>query len=259
MSPTIARQMIGAEILKLRRNRGVMAFALVLSVGVLVILYGVTVVQHASNPHKYGPAGGIDGFKHGVTSLALFFGMLAAILLGSEAGTADLSSGVFRDLVATGRSRLALFAVRAPAAILVTLAFSAAGFALAVIAAFVFPGGSPTPTLTMILQSAGWIVVANTLLVGFAVGVGSLTGSRAMTLTAVIGWQVVATSVLLNISSLGSARDGLLTAALGQLTPFAGEIQGGVRMSTAVAVAVLFAWALVPITVGAWRTRTVDA
>ncbi len=259
MSPTIAGRMITAEILKLRRNRGVMAFALVLSVGVLVLLFCVTAVQHASNPHRYGPAGGVDGFKHAVTSLALFFGMLAAILIGSEAGTADLSSGVFRDLVATGRSRLALFAVRAPAAILVTLAFSAAGFALALIASFVFAGAAPTPTLTLILQSAGWIVVANVLLVGFAVGVGSLTGSRAMTLTAVIGWQVVATSLLLNIGSLGSARDGLLTAALAHLSPFSGDVAGGVTMTTAVAVAVLCGWALVPSAVGAWRTRTRDA
>jgi ABC-type transport system involved in multi-copper enzyme maturation permease subunit len=258
MSPAIVWQMITAEILKLRRNRSVMAFALVLSVGVLVLLFGVTAIQHASNPRRYGPAGGADGFKHAVTSLALFFGMLAAILIGSEAGTADLSSGVFRDLVATGRSRLALFAVRAPAAILITLAFSAAGFALSLIASFVFAGGAPTPSLTMILQSAGWIVVANALLVGFAVGVGSLTGSRAMTLTAVIGWQVVATSLLLNIGSLGSVRDGLLTAALQHLSPFPGD-RGGVTMTTAVAVAVLCGWAMVPSAIGAWRTRTRDA
>jgi hypothetical protein len=259
MSPPIAWQMLNAEILKLRRNRGVMAFALVLSVGVLVLVFGVTSIQHASNPHKYGPAGGIDGFKHGVESLAVFFGMLAAILLGSEAGTADLSSGVFRDLVATGRSRLALFAVRAPAAILLTLAFSAAGFALTLIASFVFAGGAPTPSLNLILQSAAWVVLANALIVGFAVGVGSLTGSRAVTLTAVIGWQVVATNILLTIGSLGSARDGLLSAALQHFSPFPDDGRGGVTMATAIGVVVLCAWAVIPSAVGAWRTTTRDA
>ena len=49
--------------------------------------------------------------------MALFFGPLAAILIGVEAGTADSSAGVFRDLVVTGRSRLALFASRVPAAL----------------------------------------------------------------------------------------------------------------------------------------------
>ena len=49
--------------------------------------------------------------------LALFFGPLAAILIGVEAGTGDASAGVFRDLVVTGRSRLALFASRVPAAL----------------------------------------------------------------------------------------------------------------------------------------------
>ena len=40
-----------------------------------------------------------------------------------------------------------------------------------------FSDGRPTPTVTVILESAGWIAAANALLVAFAVGVGSLTGS----------------------------------------------------------------------------------
>lgn len=43
-----------------------------------------------------------------------------------------MASGVFRDLVATGRSRLSLFLVRAPAAIIVTLAFTGAAFLITV-------------------------------------------------------------------------------------------------------------------------------
>jgi hypothetical protein len=40
---------------------------------------------------------------------------VTAILIGTTAGAADVGSGVFRDLVATGRSRTALFAARIPA------------------------------------------------------------------------------------------------------------------------------------------------
>jgi hypothetical protein len=36
------------------------------------------------------------------------FGPLAAILIGAEAGAGDVAVGVFRDLVATGRSWLVL-------------------------------------------------------------------------------------------------------------------------------------------------------
>ena len=56
-----------------------------------------------------------------------------------------------------------------------------------------FADGSATPGLGLILQGAGWIALANIAVVTFAVGVGSLSGSRAVTLTAVIGWQAIAT------------------------------------------------------------------
>ena len=50
MNATLARRMIGAEVLKLRRSRGVMAFALLLTVGVVVLAFGFTAIQHASAP-----------------------------------------------------------------------------------------------------------------------------------------------------------------------------------------------------------------
>ena len=106
MTPVVARQMFGAEILKLRRNRAVMGLAFVLSIGVVLLFFGYSAIEHASNPAMNGPAGGVDRFERAVRALALIFGALTAALIGTEAGTADLSSGVFRDLVATGRSRL---------------------------------------------------------------------------------------------------------------------------------------------------------
>ncbi len=254
---TVARQMFSAEVLKLRQNRGLMAFAFLLTSGLAAVWFGYDAIRHATNPSVYGPAGGVLAFQHAVRALGLYFGALAAILVGTEAGTADLSSGVFRDLVTTGRSRLALFAFRAPAAIAVTLVFTVAAFLLSLGAAFVFAGGLATPGVSMILQSFGWMVLANTVLALLAVGVGSLTGSRGLTLTAIIGWQAILTEMLLNATSLGAARDGLLSASLGQLAPMDAGIP--FSMSTGVAIAVIAGWTVVPAAVGAWRTRTQDA
>lgn len=257
MTLITTRQMLGAEILKLRRSRGILGFAFVLSVVIVMIYFGYNAIEHASNPAVNGPAGGVFRFQRAVRVLGLFFGGLVAVLIGSEAGTADMASGVFRDLVATGRSRLALFFVRAPAAIVVTAVFNGAAFLITLAATFLFADGQPTPGLSLILQSAGWILLANAALTAFAVGVGSLTGSRAVTLTAVIGWQTVATQLLLNVTSLGGARDGLLTAALSQIAPF--DFTSGVTMATGVAVVVVTAWLVVPAALGAWRTSTRDA
>ena len=57
------------------------------------------------------------------------FGFIVAATLGATAGTSDLTDGVFRHLVITGRSRLALYLARIPAGLsiilpLVTLAFT---------------------------------------------------------------------------------------------------------------------------------------
>ena len=138
---TVARQMIGAEILKLRRNRGVMALALLLTVGVIVLMFGCRDPARVERPPER--AGRRLGASPGVRVLGVFFGMLAAVLIGVEAGTADLSSGVFRDLVATGRSRLALFLVRVPAAVIVTFAVNLTAFAVALVLSFALSGGPP--------------------------------------------------------------------------------------------------------------------
>jgi ABC-type transport system involved in multi-copper enzyme maturation permease subunit len=258
MTLTTTRRMVAAEILKLRRNRSLMAFVLLLTSGVIVLVFGYKAIQHATDPSHYGPAGGLDSFSNAAAALGVWFGALAAILIGGEAGTADLNSGVFRDLVATGRSRLALFAVRAPAAIVVTLAFSAVAFALAILATFVFAGSNPTPDLSLIVRTGGWIALANVAVTTLAVGVGSLTGSRAVTLTAVIGWQTVASQLLLNVTALGSARDGLLTASLDRIAPVAAA-RTPLSMTLSTAAIVVGVWCVAALTVGAWRTATMDA
>jgi len=254
---TVARQMVSAEVLKLRRNRGLMAMTGLLTVGVTILYFGYLVIRHAGNPAMYGPGGGVETFERAVRMLGLYFGALAAILVGTEAGTADVSTGVFRDLVATGRSRLALFGSRTPAAIAVALTFTVTAFALSVGAAFVFAGGQPTPSAALILQSLAWVLLANAVMAALAVGVGSLTGSRGLTLTAVIGWVTIVTQILLNATSLGSVRDGLLSASLSQIAPIPSNIP--FVIGTGAAIAVIAGWALVPTAVGAWRTRTRDA
>jgi hypothetical protein len=120
-----------------------------------------------------------------------------------------------------------------------------------------FAAGGPTPSLSLVLQGAGWVVLANVVLVAVAVSVGAFTSSRAITLTAIIGLQAVVTSLLVNVSSLGSVRDVLITPALGQLVPIGGGV--GVTMATGVAVAVLAGWALIPTAIAAWRVNTRDA
>jgi hypothetical protein len=257
--------MIAADILKLRRHRPTMAAAAALSAGITALYLAVVLARHN------GQLPGAQTLADGTALMGLYFGSFAAILIGTEAGTIDLAAGVFRDLAATGCSRTVLFLTRIPAAVTVALAFTLSGFLITVAATFAFRGTSPAPGATLIAESAGWVVLATTVVTALAVGIGSLTGSRSITLTAIIGWQTLATGLLYLATFLGAARDLVLLIALSRLLP--GQAIGTrahpgssntltnykLAMPAVTAVLVILAWLVIPAVAGAWRTRTRDA
>lgn len=251
------REMIAVDLLKLRKKRSVAGWALVLTVGISVVFYAYLVIAHATDPRHHGPAGGLRHFSNAVSTLGLDFGTIAAILIGVEAGAAETADGTFRELVATGRSRIMLFATRIPAAVIVTLAVVASGLAIATAVTFLFAGGDPTPSAWLVVQAVGWVLLANSVVCIVAVGLGALTGSRPAALISLIAWQTIATRLVLNTPSLGGARKAVLDAALTQLKP--GPHGRDVTMSALLAVVVIALWAATATTFGAWRTRTRDA
>ena len=60
--------MINAELLKLRKRRGLFWLSLVLVAGGVVVVNAFLIAYHASDPAKYGPAGGVVGMTHSETS-----------------------------------------------------------------------------------------------------------------------------------------------------------------------------------------------
>jgi ABC-type transport system involved in multi-copper enzyme maturation permease subunit len=259
----LAARMFGADFLKLRKKRGILIWALVLVLGPVLVFFAVTAIQHASNPQRYGPAGGVSNFHDGLRVIALLFGPLAALLIGVEAGTGDASAGVFRDLVVTGRSRVALFASRVPAALAMCFAMMGAAYALLLLGTFVFAGGLPTPDGSLILNGLGFMLLSTGMLCAVAVGFAALTTSKPGAIIALIAWQIVASPVLANIESLGSARKGLLSQAVAHYSPIhlpeSGRHGVTVTMSGGVAFIVLVAWLAVFLALGAWRTSRMDA
>jgi ABC-type transport system involved in multi-copper enzyme maturation permease subunit len=260
VNATIAAQMTAADLLKLRKRRGTVAWALLVALLPVVLFFTVKAIQHSSNPGRYGPAGGIEGFRHGLMIVGLLFGPLAAILIGVEAGASDSSAGLFRDLVATGRSRLALFATRLPAALAVCWTVITLAFALVVLGTFVFAGGLPTPSGALLGEAFGFTLLGTGAICAVAVGFASLTNSKASSITALVGWTLIASPLIASISSLGVVRNGLLEQAILHFRPL-GDLQGHggiVSISTATALVVLACWLAVFLALGAWRTRTMD-
>ncbi|HWD11089.1 MAG TPA: hypothetical protein VG366_04540 [Solirubrobacteraceae bacterium] len=267
MSATLAARMVGADFLKLRKKRGTLVWALVLILAPLLVFFVVRAAQHSSSPAANGPAGGVGGYTDALRVLAAFFGPLAAIMIGTDGGAGDLAAGVFRDLVVTGRSRLALFGARVPAAVGLCWLVVVAGYALTLIGTYALASGTATPDGALVLNGLLFTLLSTGLVCVVAVGFSSLTGSRPAALTVLIGWQLVASRILENISSLGGSRKLILSQAIAHFSPVNLGDGGGhgprggvtVTMSTATAVVVALGWLAVFLALGAWRTRTMDA
>ena len=119
--------LITTKNLEIRRRRGLMITMVVLIVVPTVLFYGLRLLFHAVDPHTYTLAGS-PGMFSGATNLMDEFGFIAAAALGAAAGTTDLSDGMFRHLVITGPSRLALYLARIPAGLAILVPLVALAF-----------------------------------------------------------------------------------------------------------------------------------
>ena len=113
-------RLIRAELLKLTRRRGLMITAAALTAAAVI----------ASDLVR---TDALPGACYA----------LMAILLGVCAGTADVTAGVFSGLVTTGRSPVALFLAAVPAGLALSVAFTLAGYVVAVAGPALLAGHPP--------------------------------------------------------------------------------------------------------------------
>lgn len=135
--------LIATKLLELRKRRGLMTTLVLLIIGPPVLVLGLRLLFHAVDPRSNGPAGTPEVFSQ-LDNLLAEFGFIAAAVLGAAAGTTDLTEGVFRGLVVTGRSRLALYLARVPAGLAILIPVVAAAFAaICLVTSY---EGTPQPT-----------------------------------------------------------------------------------------------------------------
>jgi ABC-type transport system involved in multi-copper enzyme maturation permease subunit len=253
-------RLIQADLLKLRKRRGLVATVAAMTIGAALVLYGVLVSLHAANPAHHGPAGGVTNLGHGVFILGAL-GTVAAILVGASAGADDLNSGVFRELVVTGRSRWSLFWARIPGGLAFLLPFVAVAYAIAAGATVAFPGSLAAPSTGLLVESGIFLLGEVAFSFVLALGLSSLLGSRAQTIGILLAFRLALTPLLLSIKFLGTSREAIPGAAFDRISPHAildsGRPQVG--MSLAAAIAVIVLWTGIALAIGGWRTATRDA
>jgi len=121
--------LIATKHLEIRKRRGLIITIAVMIVAPTVLIYGVRLLFHVVDPHSYGLAGN-PGIFNQLCNLMAEFGFIAAAALGAAVGTTDLTDGMFRHLVITGRSRLALYLARIPAGLVITVPLVALAFSM---------------------------------------------------------------------------------------------------------------------------------
>jgi len=138
--------LVATKNLELRKRRGLMIVVAALIAGIPLLVLGFRLLLHLINAKAYGPPGSPSGFVT-LSDLMAEFGFIVAAALGAGAATTDLSEGVFRHLVATGRSRIALYLARIPAGLSIVLPLVAVAFAiLCLVTSFTGTSGTSQPT-----------------------------------------------------------------------------------------------------------------
>jgi ABC-2 family transporter protein len=244
-------RLIRAEVLKLRRRRGMLALVTALTLGVVALAFTVTTIQHASNPATHGPAGGLTNYENAIRVL-LVLAIVAGAIVGSTAGAQDIESGVFRDLAATGRSRLALFGARVTGAWSIIVPVAAIAATAAGVGAVALAGSAAAPGASALVAGTAGVLAAGLVSSAVAVGLCALVGSRGPVIAIMLAFSLALANVLQGISFLGDAREAIPNVALDRIA----HHPGPVHVTLAAAIAVLAAWVAAAFAAGAWRTKT---
>ena len=127
-SPIPTPGMITTRFMELAKRRGLTITLMLVTIGIPTLFVVIRLILHAAAPKTYGPAGGYDLYTAMVSGVLYVFGFIVAATLGATAGSSDLTDGMFRHLVVTGRSRLALYLARIPAGLAIIVPLVATGF-----------------------------------------------------------------------------------------------------------------------------------
>lgn len=246
-------RLISADFLKLRRRRGMLSLTLLGTLGVVALVFTVTGIQHATNPARYGPAGGLDSYRDAIGVVGLL-ALVAGVIVGGTAGTQDVESGVFRDLAATGRSRIALFLSRVAGGLAVVLPILGVTAIATAVASIALKDGAAAPDTSTVIAGTALVLAAGALSTAVAVGVSAVVGSRGPVIGILLAFFVGISPLLQAIGFLGDTRQLLPEVAINRIGNL--STPPGMHVGLGTAVAVVLGWIAASLAAGAWRTRT---
>lgn len=241
------------ELLKLCK-RPAFVLWLALGVGAVLALVSVRFAFHSSSPGTqgfHGPPGGGAGYRAAIEG-QFRFAFFAALLIGAASGRLDRASGVLRELVATGASRLRLFLMRLPTALLVAETLAVVGFAVAVIAGLLLPAGGRMPGAGPISHDVALLLLTVATATLVALALATLLRSAVAAIVVFFVFETTVAPFLLHDDGLGRLRWLLLTPALNRFArPELNLDSLGIPL--ALAAVVVVGWITILTAAAAWR------
>jgi hypothetical protein len=129
-SPIPTGGMIATRVMELRKRRGLMIALIAVNIGLPAVFLLIRLLGHAFAPYANPPVGGDQIFVVLAAGFLPTFDFIVAITVGCTAGSRDLTEGMFRHLVVTGRSRPALYLARIPAGLAIVVPLVAIGYTI---------------------------------------------------------------------------------------------------------------------------------
>lgn len=249
--------LIGADVLKLAKRRGLVLTSLLMLLGSVVAILVIRAILHSSDPFETESVGAEFGYRMCLLALITLGGLVSTVI-GATAGSQDHTAGVFRDLVATGVSRVRLFTARIPAGVGVVAVLAVPAFLVALAAGVLWANGQPEPTAGQVRGDAQYLALLLGTLTVLACSIAAAVGSRGWVVGGLIAFEWVVQPLLASFSVFGDARQWLLGpavdhAARDDLSRY------DLAMGDGQAALTIVLWMVVVIAVGLWRTVTRDA
>ncbi len=256
------RSLVGAEILRLRRRRGLMITVLLLTVGILFVVGTILEILHSVSPKDHGPPGGASSWM-GMTIVLTQLGAISGILIGAAAGSLDLSAGVMRATVVTGRSRFQLYAARIPAVLALIVPLIAVTYAAVCGYSALFAGHNYVPKASTMIHGGLWAMLVICTFSLIALGFSALVGSRSATVGVMLAIDLVAGPLLAtpNWRSFIGLRESFFAVTLNWVTPERLSAHNGIPSPSEAgwrAGLVIVVWIVGMLAIGAWRTERRD-
>jgi len=243
--------LLAADLLKLRRRRGLWLSVLLVPAGFVVLL---TVLAATGGLDADGGATFVDDLAQ---ALNIFVAILA-VLAGARLGSEERATGTLRYQILTGTPRHQLYLSKVATLAVACLAMTALAVTLLVVGSFVVPLGAADSTAAGDAIGAFWAVLLPALVYGaIAFGVGAVMGSTGPAIAVALVLNLVGIDLLYALTLIDDwFRHLVLDLGVDRLTVDEADPQDAVSIGAAIVMVV--GWVTFFLAAGWIRLRSIE-